>query len=204
LVEKKRGLLNEVEEEAEEAEEEANSTNGQTAITHLFCRLAQILRREPRKPHNSVEILYRRAETLYPKSAALQLIAALCTALSTSVLNSSMDAIMLPLVHLVDPEITAPSSGDPSFADAYNELVSSGTELMDLLQRKLGTIEYVKALQRVKKQVHKRRDERRQKRKIEAVSMPEKAERGKQRKRDAGKARRKEQSIIARGKRRGW
>lgn len=190
--------------EDQEEAEAADGKEGRTAIAHLFYRLATILRREPKKPRGSTEVFQRRAETLNPNAAALKLIASLCATFSREVLMTSMDTILLPLVHLTDRTITPPSSGDPSFGEAWQDLVAKATELMDMLSTKLGTTEYVKALQRVKRQVSQRRDERRQKRKIEAVSMPEKTEKVKQRKREAGKARRKEIGGIERGKRRGW
>ncbi|TID22040.1 HEAT repeat protein-like protein [Venturia nashicola] len=190
--------------EDQEEAEAADGKEGRTAIAHLFYRLATILRREPKKPRGSTEVFQRRAETLNPNAAALTLISSLCATISTESLVTSMDTILLPLVHLTDRTITPPSSGDPSFGEAWQDLVTKATELMDMLSTKLGTTEYVKALQRVKRQVSQRRDERRQKRKIEAVSMPEKTEKVKQRKREAGKVRRKEIGGIERGKRRGW
>lgn len=190
--------------EDQEEAEAADGKEGRTAIAHLFYRLATILRREPKKPRGSTEVFQRRAETLNPNAAALTLITSLCSTLSVESLTISMDTILLPLVHLTDRTITPPSSGDPSFGEAWQDIVTKATEVMDALSTKLGTTEYVKALQRVKKRVSQRRDERRRKRKIEAVSMPERVERVKQRKREAGKARRKELGGIERGKRRGW
>jgi U3 small nucleolar RNA-associated protein 20 len=202
------GPDSEVDGEENEGEDGMNSfeesEEDSTAIEYIFQKLAKILRRELRKPQDPSDMLHRRAEALYPKSAALQLSAALCNILPSPTLALSADTIILPLVHLTDSQITAPSSADIAFGEAYNELVNNATELMDVLQKKLGTTEYVKALQRVKKQVQKRREERRQKRKIEAVSMPEKIERMKKRKRQADKVRRKEKGAMERGKRRGW
>ncbi|QDS71851.1 hypothetical protein FKW77_009958 [Venturia effusa] len=159
--------------EDQEEAEAADGKEGRTAIAHLFYRLATILRREPKKPRGSTEVFQRRAETLNPNAAALTLIASLCATLPTEALMTSMDTILLPLVHLTDRTITPPSSGDPSFGEAWQDLVTKATELMDMLSTKLGTTEYVKALQRVKRQVAQRRDERRQKRKIEAIKQRE-------------------------------
>jgi U3 small nucleolar RNA-associated protein 20 len=75
---------------------------------------------------------------------------------------------------------------------------------MDLLQKKLGTTEYVQTLQRVQKGVAERRAERRRKRRIEQVSMPEVVERRKVKKREKEKIKRKEKGMMERGKRRGW
>jgi U3 small nucleolar RNA-associated protein 20 len=174
------------------------------AIDHLFHVLAGITRRELRKPEDPSQAIYRRADVLYPKTAALQLTAALCTTLPAASLTPSIDTILLPLIHLTDTNITAPTSQDPSFTDAYNALITNATELMDLLQNKLGTTAYVQVLQRVKKGMQAKRDERRIKRKIQAVSMPERAEVAKKRKRESDKVKRREKGEIARGKRRGW
>jgi U3 small nucleolar RNA-associated protein 20 len=175
-----------------------------TATDHLFHVLSGITRRELRKPEDPTQATYRRADVLYPKTAALQLTAALCTTLSAETLTPSIDTILLPLIHLTDTNITAPTSQDPSFTDAYNALVTNATELMDLLQGKLGTTAYVQVLQRVKKRMQVKRDERRVKRKIMAVAAPERAELAKRRKREGDKIKRKEKGEIARGKRRGW
>jgi len=175
-----------------------------TATQHLFHVLAGIIRRELRKPSDPSQALYRRADVLHPKTAALQLTVALCTTLPTETLRPSLDTILLPLIHLTDKNITAPTSQDTSFTESYDSLVNNATELMDLLQNKLGTTVYIQVLQRVKKRVQDRRDERRVKRKIQAVSMPERAEKIKKRKREAEKAKRREEGAIARGKRRGW
>jgi U3 small nucleolar RNA-associated protein 20 len=75
---------------------------------------------------------------------------------------------------------------------------------MDALQRQFGTSEFVKAVGEVKTQIAARRDERRRKRKVEAVAAPEVREKRKVRKREKEKVRRKEKSFVQRGKRRGW
>ena len=175
-----------------------------TAIAHLFESLAAILRREPAKARDLSQPLTRRADTLYPKSAAMQLMAVLSNAIPTSAIQDSSETVLLPLVHLTNPEVTAPSNSDASFKEAYDELVNNATELVDLLQKKLGTTEFVDTLQRVKKGIFERREEKRRKRKIEAVSMPEVVERRKARKREGEKIRRRERNLKERGKRRGW
>ncbi|KAF2420756.1 hypothetical protein EJ08DRAFT_738486 [Tothia fuscella] len=188
--------------EAEEQKEAAKESP--SAIQHLFHRLAGTLRRELRKPSDPTLALYRRPSLLYPKIAALKLVAALVASLPLATLSPSLPTILLPLLHLTDPNITAPTSQDPSFTDTYQSLVDTATEIMDTLRERLGTTVYVKVLGDVRRGVQRKREERRVKRKIDAVSMPERAERVKVRKRGNEKVRRREKGALARGLRRGW
>ena len=75
---------------------------------------------------------------------------------------------------------------------------------MNTLQKRMGTQEYLKVMGDVQKGVKQRREERRQKRKIEAVAMPEKFAKEKRRRNAVKKTRRKEKNAEYRGKRRGW
>ncbi|KAF2402385.1 hypothetical protein EJ06DRAFT_580648 [Trichodelitschia bisporula] len=175
-----------------------------TALEYMFARLTVVLRREPRKPKDPSQPLLRPAKLLYPKTAALQLVSALCATLPVEALTPSLEIVLLPLIHLTDTSITAPTSSDLAFTETYEALVRDATELMDLLQKKLGTTEYVNVMQKVKKGMQEKRDDRRTKRRIEAITMPEKVEKVKKRKREAEKARRKEKGALHRGQRRGW
>jgi U3 small nucleolar RNA-associated protein 20 len=56
----------------------------------------------------------------------------------------------------------------------------------------------------VQKAVRERRDERRRKRKVEAVADPEKWGREKKRRNDVKRVKRKEKGAEHRGQRRGW
>ena len=164
-----------------------------TALRHLILELAGTLKRntEPRI-------------SLVPRSAALKLITALCNNLPQTELEPCLEAIMHPLVHLIDMSVVAPATADDQFKEAYAELVAKATELMDLLQKKLGTVEFVKMLQVVKGKIAEQRDERRRKRRIEAVTQPEIVERRKMRKREKVKVKKKERITSFRSKRRGW
>ena len=75
---------------------------------------------------------------------------------------------------------------------------------MSVLQKRMGTTEYVTLLQGVQKGIRDRREGRRAKRRIEAVSMPEKVGQEKRRRQDVKRAKRKEKGLEARGRRRGW
>lgn len=175
--------------------EDDNETVVRSALEHLFYRLAQVLRREPAT---------LRAQSLYAKTAALQVIGALITRLDKDKLAPSLDTIILPLQHLTDTETTAPSSMDSAFTEGYTGLISLSTEVLSLLQKQLGTADYISAMGRVQAIVRERREGRRQKRRIERVAEPDKAETDKRRRYEGKKAKRKEKGMDARSQRRGW
>ena len=186
------------EDEAESEEDETSSTTKKTthtALSHLFNRLSAVLRRE---------ITSLKAPALIPKTASLQVTAALTTNLPTPILNPSLEPILLPLHHLTDPSIPAPTSIDPAFTEAYKTLTNMAQEVMNLLQKKLGPSEYVTVMGKVAKTVRQRREGRRQKRRIEAVAAPERWAQEKKRKYEGKRERRKEKGQEAMGRRRGW
>jgi len=193
----------------DESEHDDEESDHHTALTssalgHLFQALSRILRREPKRTRDDGEMLFRRAESLIPRHTALNILAKLIEALPPESFLSILENVLLPLIHLADSAASVPFSSDSAFSKAHQELVNSASELMDHLQKILGTTEFVKVLQRVKRDVQIRREERRRKRKIEAVAMPELAERLKKKKRASEKLRRKEKVLIAKGMRRGW
>ncbi|KAI9847557.1 MAG: U3 snoRNP protein [Thelocarpon superellum] len=191
----KTGPADEDPADAEEDEETPSAEDGDTALVRLFERLSVILRREP---------VTTRAAALVGKTASLQLMAALCSHLSTDVLAPCLLAILLPLHHLTDEHIAAPHSSDPSFQAAYKALQASSHEIMALLQQKVGTTAYVTQYAQVQRAVRARREVRRVKRRIGAVMEPERMQRDKRRKEERKKVKRKERSAEERGKRRGW
>ena len=166
-----------------------------TALQYIFERVSAILRREPTNT---------KAPSMIPKTAALQLTAALCSHLSAVALSPSMQTILLPLHNLTDPTIPAPYSSDEGFRTAYKASVSTSQEIMSLLQKKLGTTEYIAQLTEVREGVKERREGRRVKRRLEAVAEPEKLGREKKRKGEKKREKRKEKSGEERGRRRGW
>ena len=191
---------NETEEDAESLDEDTSNISekfrkSKSALQHIFERLSAILRREP---------LTTKAPSLIPKTAALQLLAALCNHLPLSVLSESMETILLPLHHLTDLSIATPYSTDEDFRAAHKALVSTSHEIMALLQKKLGTTDYVTQLSKVRGGVKERREERRVKRRLEAVAEPEKTERYKKRKGEKKKDKRKERSLDHRNRRLGY
>ena len=77
-------------------------------------------------------------------------------------------------------------------------------EVLDLIQKKLGTSEFVKQMALVQEKIKEKREGRRVKRRIEAVTEPEKFGREKKRRNDRKRDKRKEKGMEHRSKRRGW
>ncbi|KAL8659571.1 MAG: hypothetical protein Q9226_000352 [Calogaya cf. arnoldii] len=166
----------------------------QGGLAFIFQRASSILRRGP---------LTTRENSLIPVKAAMQLIWALCNNFPTEVIKHYIETILLPLQNLTDPSIPPPFSSDEAFVNGYKTLLSHASEIMDMLQKKLGTTEYVMYLSKVREGIKGRRENRRVKRRIEAVADPEKTGRFKQRKGEKKKEKRKEKSAGQRSKRRG-
>lgn len=166
-----------------------------TALQYIFQRCSAIIRRET---------LTTRAPSLIPKTAALQLSAALCSHVPVETLIPCTKIVLLPLHNLTDPAIPAPYSSDPAFTSAYKSLTTTSQEVMALLQKKLGTTAYIEQLTRVREGVKERRESRKVKRRIEAVAAPEKFGREKKRKGEKKREKRKEKSADQRAGRRGW
>jgi U3 small nucleolar RNA-associated protein 20 len=164
------------------------------AIQYILEQAARILRREP---------LSMRAESLNAKAACMKLVAALCNHLETAQITP-LQSILLPLLHLTDPSIPAPHSSDEAFESTYKSLVQSSQEILDLLQKKMGTSDFVAQISEARETMRTKREERRVKRRIEAVTDPAKAGLEKRRKHDRKRERRKERGHEFRGKRRGW
>ncbi|KAI9673889.1 MAG: U3 snoRNP protein [Caeruleum heppii] len=180
---------------ATDSDNEDGPESGKNALRYLFERIWSVLRREPGT---------MRAVSLVAKTACLQLVAALCNHLSTDILRPCVTTVLLPLHNLTDPNIPAPYSSDMMFMTAYKDLQSTSHEIMSLLQKKFGTTEYVTHFAQVQKEVRDRREGRRVKRRIEAITAPEITLRDKRRKEERKKSKRKERSMEERGKRRGW
>jgi len=188
-------VLAEVDDEDFEDGDKFQKKTTRTVLQFVFQRAAAIVRRGPSTTT---------APVLTPMKAALQLVGALCNHFSPDALMPSILTILLPLHNMTDSSIPAPFSADEAFSTTYKVLVSNSGEIMSLLQRKLGTTEYISNLTKVRSLVKERREGRRVKRRIEAVAEPEKAGRLKQRKGEKKREKRKERSGEQRGKRREW
>jgi U3 small nucleolar RNA-associated protein 20 len=166
-----------------------------TAIHRLITRLSGIIRRETK---------IMKLASLYPKSATMTLLETLSAKLPVDSLNSALPHLLTTLSTLVDPATTVPRSTDPAFNDQYKALIDKAREIMSTLQKRMGTQEYIAIMGEVQKGVKQRREERRTKRKVEAITMPEKSGKEKRRRHEVARVKRKEKSAENRGLRRGW
>lgn len=174
---------------------DASAPTTKSAIRYVFEQTSSILRRE---------LLTTRAPSLIPKTASIGLLAALCRHLDAEQILPSLPILLLPLQHFTDSSIPAPRSSDVEFQNAYKALVSNCHEVLDLIQKKLGTTEYVAQMAAVQESIRERREGRRVKRRIEAVSNPEKYGQDKRRKNDRKRFKRKDKGLEFRAKRRGF
>ncbi|OKL61545.1 hypothetical protein UA08_03451 [Talaromyces atroroseus] len=184
---------------AEDEEATGEVTNGvvssKSLLHYIFRQISDILRRET---------ISGKANALVPKAASMALLAAICRHLESEKLICFLSIILRPLQHLIDPNIPAPRSSDPDFQTNYKSLVTNAQEILDLLQKKLGTTEYVAQMARIQENIKARREERRVKRRIEAVADPEKFGREKKRKNERKHVKRKERGQEFRERRRGF
>lgn len=167
----------------------------QSGLAFIMQRASIILRHGPATT---------REPSLIPAKAAMQLIWTLCSSLSLEAVRPSIRTVLLPLHNLTDPSVPPPFSNDEGFVNGYKALVSHGAEIMAMLQKKFGTSEYIMHLSQVREGIKERRNDRRVKRRIEAVADPEKTGRLKRRKGEKKKEKRKEKSAGQRSMRRGW
>ncbi|KAF2269148.1 hypothetical protein CC78DRAFT_509265 [Lojkania enalia] len=181
--------------EVEETASRSAITATPTAIHRLIARLSKIIRRETK---------IMKLSSLFPKSAVMTLLETLSSKLHVEAMLSSLPHLLTTLHTLTDPAITIPRSTDPAFNDTYKAIIEKAREIMNILQKRMGTSEYLGVMQNVQKGVKQRREDRKTKRKIEAITMPEKYGKEKKRRHEVQKARRKEKSAEKRGQRRGW
>lgn len=168
------------------------------AINYLFNALSTILRREPR---------HLKTAALHPKLSSLTLLGALLNhypSPSTLSSTSSLTPIFIPLLHLTSPNLPTPRVADPTFQSTYSSFITSATELLDLIQQKLGPKLYVEEISKAQRSVREKREERGRKRKVERVVDPEGYAKEKKRRRDGEKRRKKERGNEFKGRRRGY
>lgn len=177
-----------------EEEEEEVKKPGTMTMRYVFSRLAEVIRREtpPRAP------------ALVSKLAAAEALVVLCARNDAAALEPSLRTILRPLRNLTDPEIPMPFSTDELFKERYEALRTKAQQIMDVLQEKLGTSEYSKQLLAVGEEIKGRRLHRSSKRKVEAITAPERWGKEKRRKMDSKKNRRKAIGLEHRSKRRGY
>jgi U3 small nucleolar RNA-associated protein 20 len=169
--------------EAEEDADDATKEITRTAdMDYFFYKLASIIRKE-RQP---------KPEMLVSKLAAMDLVEAFCIKSTSETLLLSIKTILKPLRNLTDPSIRAPFSLNDTFTTRYETLKTKAQSVMEILQRKLGSKEYTKALLAVGEAIRERRQFRSSKRKIEAITAPEKYGMEKRKKFEKKKEKRKE------------
>jgi U3 small nucleolar RNA-associated protein 20 len=173
------------------------STAPPAAIHRLMIRLSGLVRRDNR--------------SMLAKTTTINLLETILTKFPLEPLASSLPHVLTTLNTLVDPATTIPrahtnpmsmSLNEPN--EQYKSLIDKAREIMSTLQKRMGTQDYLKVMSDVQKLVRERREERRRKRKVEAVVDPERAEKEKRRRHDVKRVKRKEKGMESRGLRRGW
>jgi len=178
-------------ENAEGGGDDAKMTKRTPDMRYFFWKLASIIRRE-RQPN---------PQSLVPKLAAMDVLDAFSTKAPVETLAPSLKAILRPLRNLTDPSIAAPFSLNELFKTRYEQLKTQALSIMEVLQRRVGNEKYTKELLAVGEDVRERRQQRSSKRKIEAISAPEKYGRDKRKKFEKQKEKRKEKGREQRNAR---
>ncbi|KAL2154515.1 hypothetical protein VTH82DRAFT_3191 [Thermothelomyces myriococcoides] len=186
------------EEEGNEEEEDAANDAKESAqlvdMKYLFWKLASIIRKE-RQP---------KPEMLVSKLAAMDLLEAFSVKSPTDSLLASVKTILRPLRNLTDPSIRQPFSLNEIFKTRFETLKTKAQTIMETLQRRLGNTEYTKALLAVGEDIRIKREQRSTKRKIEALTAPEKYGREKRKKLERKKEKRKARGQEQREHRRNF
>lgn len=178
-------------EAAEREDDEDEPAQQRTTLQYLLARLSYFLRRESRP----------RAQDLIPKTAALTLLATLSSKLPAETIAHCLPAVLLPLQHLTDKDIPIPYSTDEAFRTNYAELQTTSADILEKLQKKVGTEIYTQATISVGNERKAKRMQRSTKRKIEAVAHPERSGEHKRKKTERKKERRKEKGAEHRAQR---
>jgi len=167
-------------------------SDSQDVLDHLLQQAAAVLRSDSE------------SSTLKSKVAAAKLLMALSKLVPVEGIRASLPVVLLPLLNLTDTSIAAPFTTDFAEKARQEELVNTAQELLDALQAKFGTQEFVSQMSKVQREIRERREGRKAKRRIEAVAAPEKAGREKQKKHEMKKVKRKEKNSMNAGRRKGF
>lgn len=174
----------EPEESLEDEEEAEVDEQKRKNLEHLFWRLSGIIRKE----------IPPRSAAINSKVAAMEILETVCRRASIPQMQPSLKTILTPLQHLTDRSISVPFSNDEGFKTKLEEVKTRAQILLDSLQKKFGTTAYSKALLEIRQEVRARRTQRTSKRKIEAVTHPEKYGQDKRKRFEKNKERRKVRS----------
>ena len=169
-------------------------TNSAEALAHIFMKAAGIL---PRHPSMILSDRWRSQE------AVLRMLSALIRILTPEAIAPSLEVLTTPLYLLVTSESLTSLNIDQNMQGACKVIVEGSNDIIDTLRENFNTA-FLEALQKIRGKTFEKREERRAKRKIEAVNMPEKDLAKKRKKHEMARRRRKEKSLQARSKRRGW
>ncbi|RDA89272.1 hypothetical protein CP532_0553 [Ophiocordyceps camponoti-leonardi (nom. inval.)] len=153
-------------------------------LDHFFWRLSRILRRETAPKSSAIN----------PKVAAMEVLETVCRRASTEQTLPSVKTILRPLQQLTDPSIPVPFGNDDAFKSKLEDVKARAQMLMDSLQKRFGTAVYSEALLEIRREVRARREQRLNKRRIEAVTQPEKYGKDKRRRFEKESRRRKTRS----------
>ena len=144
-----------------------------------------------------------KAEHMHSQLAMLHYLESVIRLLPHAVTVRSLKSMLTPLYLITSSDTAASIIGDQSVQDAYATVMEKCNMIMDILRKEVNE-EFLESLHEIRKETREKRDERRSKRKIEAINLPEKELLRKQKKHDLAKRRRRDKSLQARGKRRGW
>jgi U3 small nucleolar RNA-associated protein 20 len=174
---------------------ESDNEEKVTAFGHLTQSISRIVR-DDRAPVNS---------RLLSKIATLRLLAALCSLVPKELVVKHIETILYSVYTLNDSSIPlARAENEHKAEERQEELRSLAQEMVKLVQDKVGSDLFVETYSKIREQTRKRREERRIKRRIEAVSKPERTELLKKRRHKRAKIRRKAKGSSFREMRRGF
>ncbi|ROT37196.1 hypothetical protein SODALDRAFT_334274 [Sodiomyces alkalinus F11] len=169
------------EDEEEEEEEEARLEQRGKDLQYLLWKLSSMLRRAVRAT----------SAAMTGKVAAMEVLETICRRVPDADLAPSLKTILYPLQSITDPAISTPFSLDEGFKAKHEAVRGRAQVLMDALQKKFGTAEYSRTLLAIREEVRARRQARSSKRRIEAVTQPEKYSRDKRKKTEKKKEKKK-------------
>lgn len=144
-----------------------------SSLEFLIARVGAIIRSEENP-----------TESFMSKKSCIQLLALLVQVLDHE-LKSEAENIILPLFVYLEYDVSY------TLSDSQKELSDLAQECLQILESKLSVSEFTQAYARVKQKVWARRQERRAKRSVLAVTEPEKAARRKLRKHERSRDKRK-------------
>ena len=175
------GMAQRSSDEMDSDDEEQSDERDPSAIANLLNKLSSIARQD--------------RYLVMARIAAMECQVSLLNHISTI---PNLAGLMRPAYLITDPNIPHETG------EQQSRLAEKAVEMLELLQKKAGAETYLAALSEVRKDSKARREDRRTKRRIEAVSAPERWAKDKKRKHEARKATLKARGLEARGKRRGW